>query len=214
MGLKIIIFSLLVSGKEMYMLLAIFFLLAAIAVLAKANAAAGSKAAAEAKAVAEAKAAAGSKAAPMAKSGFSLSTTELELDPDNVVYRTPELTLELAQAIGIAAGKSAAPSKPPLEPPAGGLERWIEQVSCWMEYVLSPENGLVREFIKRRTQYLANMQNPEKKHVDALKSFNKVNKELREKFLLLPRDPLKYCCDALKNNDDVADFLRAKNLMK
>jgi len=83
-----------------------------------------------------------------------------------------------------------------------------------MEYVLSPENGLVRELIKRRTQYLENMKNPNKKQVDALKSFNDMNKELRDKFLLPPRDPLKFCCDALKNDDDVAVFLRAKNLMK
>jgi hypothetical protein len=82
-----------------------------------------------------------------------------------------------------------------------------------MTYVLSPKNGQVQELITRRTQYLANMSNPKKKHSDAIKSFNDVTKQLRDKFLLPPRDPLNFC-DALKNNDDVADFLRANNLMK
>jgi hypothetical protein len=150
----------------------------------------------------------------MAKSGFDLSTTQLDLDPYNAWYQTPGFTREFAQARGIAAGNSAAPSKPPLEPPAGGFERWFEQVSRWMTYVLSTKNGQVQEFIERRAIYLANMQNPKKKRDKALKSFNDVNKQLREKFLLPPRDPLKFCCDALKNDDDVADFLRVNNLMK
>ena len=149
----------------------------------------------------------------MAKSRFDLSTTQLDLDPYNAWYQTPGFTREFAQSRGIAAGNSAAPSKPPLEPPAGGFERWIEQASRWMEYVFSPKNGQVQELITRRAQYLANMQNPKKKQLDAHKSFNDVNKQLREKFLLPPRAPLIFC-DALKNDDDVADFLRANNLMK
>jgi hypothetical protein len=149
----------------------------------------------------------------MAKSRFDLSTTQLDLDPYNAWYQTPGFTQEFAQARGIAAGNSAAPFKPPLEPPAEGFERWIEQVSRWMTYALSPKNGQVQELITRRTQYLANMQNPKKKQFDAHKSFEDVNRQLRDKFLLPPRDPLNFC-DALKNNDDVADFLRANNLMK
>ena len=149
----------------------------------------------------------------MAKSGFDLSTPELYLDPYNAWYQTPGFTQEFAQARGIAAGNSAAPSKPPLEPPAGGFEKWIAQVSRWMEYVLSPKNGQVRELITRRAQYLANMKNPKKKQSDAHKSFNGVNQQLREKFFLPPRDPLNFL-DALKNDDDVADFLRTNNLMK
>jgi hypothetical protein len=148
-----------------------------------------------------------------AKSSFDLSQKKLDLDPDNEVYDKPDFTREFAQARGAAARNSAAPSKPPLEPPAEGLVRWFDQVSCWMTYVLSPKNGQVQELITRRTQYLANMSNPKKKHSDAIKSFNDVTKQLRDKFLLPPRDPLNFC-DALKNNDDVADFLRANNLMK
>jgi hypothetical protein len=144
---------------------------------------------------------------------FDLSTTELDLNPYNAYYQTPGFTQELARARGIAAGNSAAPSKPPLEPPAGGIQRWIAQASRWMEYVLSSKNGQVRELITRRAQYLANMKNPKKKQSDAHKSFNDVNKQLREKFLLPPRDPLNFW-DALRNDDDVADFLRANNLMK
>jgi len=149
----------------------------------------------------------------MAKSGFDLSITELDLDPYNAYYQTPGFTQELARARGIAAGNSAAPSKPPLEPLAGGIQRWIAQASRWMEYVLSPKNGQVQELITRRAQYLANMKNPKKKQSDAHKSFNAMNKQLREKFLLPPRDPLNFW-DELKNDDDVADFLRANNLMK
>jgi len=152
----------------------------------------------------------------MAKSGFDLSTTQLDLDPYNALYQTPGFTREFAQARGIAAGNSAAPSKPPLEPPVGADARWIDQVSCWMKYVLSHKNGQVKELITRRTQYLENMSNPKKtmkNQVEAHKSFEDVNMQLRDKFLLPPRDPLNFC-DALKNNDDVADFLRANNLMK
>jgi hypothetical protein len=148
-----------------------------------------------------------------ANPGFDLSTTHLDLDPYNAWYQPPGFTEEFARARAVAAGNSAAPSKPPLEPLAGGIQRWIAQASRWMEYVLSPKNGQVQELITRRAQYLANMKNPKKKQVDALKSFNDVNKELREKFLLPPRYPLIFS-DALNNNDDVADFLRANNLMK
>lgn len=148
-----------------------------------------------------------------ANPGFDLSTTHLDLDPYNAWYQTPGFTHEFAVARAVAAGNSAAPSKPPLEPPAGGFERWFEKASRWMIYVMSPSNGVVRELISRRDQYLANMRNPKKKQSDAHKSFNDVNKQLREKFLLPPRDPLNFL-DALRNDDDVADFLRANNLMK
>jgi hypothetical protein len=148
-----------------------------------------------------------------AKSSFDLSTTQLDLDPYNAYYQTPGFTQEFAQARAVAAGNPVAPSKPPLEPPAGGFERWLEQASRWMIYVMSPRNGVVQELISRRAQYLANMTNPKKKQFDALKSFNDVNRQLRDKFLLPQRDPLNFC-DALNNNDDVADFLRANNLMK
>ena len=144
---------------------------------------------------------------------FDLSTTKLDLDPYNAWYQTPGFTEEFSQARGIAAGNSAAPSKPPLEPPAGGIQRWIAQASRWMEYVLSPKNGQVQELITRRAQYLANMKNPKKKKYDAYNLFDDVNNKLREKFLLPPRDPLIFR-DPLNNDDDVADFLRANNLMK
>jgi len=143
-----------------------------------------------------------------------MSRTFLDLNPFNEVYRTAELTSEFAQARGVAAGKPRAPQKPPQQPLEGGLERWIQQASPWMEYVLSPENQVVKELITRRTQYLANMSNPKKNHSDALKSFNDVNRQLREKFLLPPRDQQRDIMNALKNDDDVADFLRANNLMK
>jgi hypothetical protein len=144
---------------------------------------------------------------------FDLSKTQLKLDPFNVHYQTLELTREFAYARGVAAGNHAAPYKPPLEPPVGGEERWIQQASHWIEYALSPGNGVVQELITRRAQYLQNMKNPKKKQFDALNSFNDVNRQLRKKFLLPPRDELNFF-DALKNNDDVADFLRANNLME
>ena len=78
---------------------------------------------------------------------------------------------------------------------------------------MSPKNSVVQELISRRAQYLANMTNPKKKQSDAFKLFNDVNRQLRDKFLLPPRDQLNLV-DAIKNNDDVADFLRANNLMK
>jgi len=86
----------------------------------------------------------------------------------------------------------------------------------WMEYVLSPENCEVRELITRRAQYLKNMSDPsksQKKQSEACTSFKEMNQKLREKFLLPPRDPLNFL-NARKNNDDVADFLRANNLME
>lgn len=152
----------------------------------------------------------------MAKSSFDLSTTQLDLNPYNEHYGTPGFTGEFARERGAAAGKQAAPYKPPLEPPVGADVRWLQHASIWIEYAMHPENGVVRELITRRAQYLSNMSNPKKtmkNKVDALKSFNDVNMQLRDKFLLPPRDPLIFC-DALKNNDDVADFLRANNLMK
>jgi hypothetical protein len=57
------------------------------------------------------------------------------------------------------------------------------------------------------------MKNPKKKQSGAHNSFNDVNKQLREKFLLPPRNPLNFW-DALRDDDDVADFLRKNNLMK
>ena len=149
----------------------------------------------------------------MSKSRVNPRDTELDVDPYNAWYQTPGFTAELSIARAIADGKQAAPYKPPLQPPAGGFERWFEQASRWMIYVMSPGNGVVRELITRRAQYLANMTNPKKKQFDALKSFNDVNRQLRDKFLLPQRGPLNFC-DALNNNDDVADFLRANNLMK
>jgi len=149
----------------------------------------------------------------MAKSKVDPRDTHLDLDPYCAYYQTAGFTREFAYARGVAAGNQAAPYKPPLEPPVGGEARWIEQASSWIEYVLSPGNGVVQELITRRTQYLQNMTNPKKKQHEACKSFNDMNKQLREKFLLPPREPLIFS-DALKNNDDVADFLRANNLMK
>ena len=149
----------------------------------------------------------------MAKSSFDLSQKKLDLDPLNAHYQASGFTHEFAKARGAAAGNQAAPYKPPLEPPVGGEAIWIKEVSRWIEYTLSPKNGVVQELISRRTQYLANMVNPKKKQHEALESFNVVNKQLRDKFLLPPRDSLNFV-DAIKNNDDVADFLRANNLMK
>ena len=145
---------------------------------------------------------------------FDLSRTFLDLNPFYDVYQTHALTSEFAHAKGVAAGKSRAPQRPPQQPQEGGLERWIQQASPWMEYVLSRENNVVQELITRRTQYLANMSNPKKNPHDALKSFNDVNGQLRDKFLLPPRDQQPDIRNALKNDDDVADFLRANNLMK
>jgi hypothetical protein len=146
-------------------------------------------------------------------SNFNLSKTFLDLDPFNEVGTRAE-TNDFAQVRGVAAGKPRAPHKPLQQPPEGGLERWIEQASRWMKYVLSPENGQVKELITRRTQYLANMSNLKKNPHDALKAFNDVNRQLRDKFLLPPRVQQPDIRNALKNDDDVADFLRANNLMK
>ena len=149
----------------------------------------------------------------MAKSKVDPRDTRLDLDPYCEYYQTPGFTHQFAYARGVAAGNQAAPYKPPLEPPVGGEARWIQQASHWIEYAMSPGNGVVRELITRRGQYLQNMTNPKKKQYEACKSFNEMNRQLREKFLLPPKNPLNFC-DALKNNDDVADFLRANNLMK
>lgn len=152
----------------------------------------------------------------MAKSRVDPRDTNLNLDPYCAFYETPGFTQQFAYARGVAAGNQAAPCKPPLEPPVGGEARWIQQASRWIEYVISPGNGVVQELITRRAQYLQNMTDSRKtmkKQYEAYKSFNEMNKQLREKFLLPPKDPLIFC-DALKNNDDVADFLRANNLMK
>lgn len=152
----------------------------------------------------------------MDKPRFDLSQKKLDLDPDKEVYETTVFTPKFAQARGVAAGKQRAPYKLPLEPPVGGEAIWIKKVSSWIEYVMSPANGEVQELITRRGQYLQNMADPKKtlkKQLEACKSFNDMNKQLREKFLLPPRDALNFY-DALKNNDDVADFLRANNLMK
>jgi hypothetical protein len=142
--------------------------------------------------------------------------TELDLDPYNSVYKTARLTQEFDQERDIDAGKQPAQYKPSPQPPAGGEAKWFQQVTRWMEYALSPENGLVRELIKRRKQYLANMTDSsksQKKQCEACTYFNEMNQKLRDKFLLPARDPLIFS-DAIKNNDDVADFLRANNLME
>lgn len=98
----------------------------------------------------------------MAKSRVDPRDTHLDLDPYCAYYQTPGFTREFAYASGVAAGNQAAPYKPPLEPPVGGEARWIEQASSWIEYALSPGNGVVQELITRRAKYLANMSNPKK----------------------------------------------------
>jgi len=147
-------------------------------------------------------------------SRIDLRNIELQLDTYDAYYLTPGFTQAFARERGFAAGKQAAPPKPPQQPPAGYERRWVLQVIPWMEYALSPANGLVRELIKRRGQYLANMKDSRKKKHEAYKNFLQMNVELRDKFLLPPpRNQLEFW-DAVKNDDDVADFLRANNIME
>ncbi len=70
----------------------------------------------------------------------------------------------------------------------------------------------VRELITSRAQYLENMKIPKKSN-KAFQKFNVMNMLLREIFLLPRRDPLTEITDALKNNDDVADFIRTNKIL-